>query len=398
MFENKPLAEIEEADLQELIATQKQEGKTIDYKLGSVGGTDADKKKFLADVSSFANALGGHLIFGVEEENGIPINLCGIELSDPDREIGRLENIVRDGIEPRIPGIEMRAVPLASEGTYALVIRIAQSWQSPHMVSFKGGSRFHSRNSAGKYQLDVSEIRTAFILSETVADRIRDFRADRLSKIIAGDTPFEVKHGPQAVLHLVPLSAFRLGTSLDLETFLRRYNEIEWHKRFNDPRLMNRRNFDGLLYYLPLQASIVDWYVQIFRNGCVEYVQHIGEVSESGEQCMLSLVFEQKFVLMFKQLLPLQQFFGSEPPIFAMLSLFGVRGLTTVLNYGYTSRRRDPPRLIDRDQLIIPEQILDTLECDATQALKPLFDRVWNAAGWPGSPHYDENGNWASRG
>jgi len=31
------------------------------------------------------------------------------------------------------------------------------------------------------------------------------------------------------------------------------------------------------------------------------------------------------------------------------------------------------------------------------QLLKPLFDAVWNAAGWPGSQNYDQNGQWVGR-
>ena len=35
-------------------------------------GSDQEKEEFLADVSSFANTMGGDLIYGIEEENGIP--------------------------------------------------------------------------------------------------------------------------------------------------------------------------------------------------------------------------------------------------------------------------------------------------------------------------------------
>lgn len=64
---------------------------------------------------------------------------------------------------PRIPGISMRAVPLKGK-RFVIVIRIPKSWASPHMIT-KGSSKFYSRNSAGKYPLDVFEIRTAFNVS-----------------------------------------------------------------------------------------------------------------------------------------------------------------------------------------------------------------------------------------
>jgi len=39
----------------------------LDYKRDVPGESDQDKKEFLADISSFANATGGDLIYGVDE-------------------------------------------------------------------------------------------------------------------------------------------------------------------------------------------------------------------------------------------------------------------------------------------------------------------------------------------
>ena len=61
---NKPLDQIEERDLQELLAGQVSEHKTLEYKLALPGNSDSERKEFLADVSSFANAAGGDLIYG----------------------------------------------------------------------------------------------------------------------------------------------------------------------------------------------------------------------------------------------------------------------------------------------------------------------------------------------
>lgn len=51
-----PLDKITEADLQALIETGARESLHIDYKRQTYGGSDADKKEFLADICSFANA------------------------------------------------------------------------------------------------------------------------------------------------------------------------------------------------------------------------------------------------------------------------------------------------------------------------------------------------------
>jgi predicted HTH transcriptional regulator len=68
MPSNPPLDLIDETILQTLVSNKVAEGKKIEYKQALPGNSDSEKKEFLADVSSFANAIGGDLIFGVEEE------------------------------------------------------------------------------------------------------------------------------------------------------------------------------------------------------------------------------------------------------------------------------------------------------------------------------------------
>jgi predicted HTH transcriptional regulator len=61
----------------------------------------------LYDVSSFANAAGGDLIFGVADERdangkstGRPEAANGIAIGNMSDTIMRLDNLVRDGIKP----------------------------------------------------------------------------------------------------------------------------------------------------------------------------------------------------------------------------------------------------------------------------------------------------------
>ncbi|MDP2362499.1 MAG: ATP-binding protein, partial [Ignavibacteria bacterium] len=142
----KSLNNIVESDLLELINNSIPESKTIDYKKEIIGDTRDDKKEFLADVSSFANAIGGFIVFGMNEEKGVATELIGLNNIDPDAEILRLENIIRDGIEPRIFGISIKSLKL-SNSNYSIIIYIPNSWAKPHVVNFSKHWRFYSRNS-----------------------------------------------------------------------------------------------------------------------------------------------------------------------------------------------------------------------------------------------------------
>ena len=77
------------------------------------------------DVSAFANSAGGRLIYGIVEANNLPISIDGG--ADP-ASITRewIENTIISKIQPRIPGIVIKPIRLATGGN-AYVIDIAQA-------------------------------------------------------------------------------------------------------------------------------------------------------------------------------------------------------------------------------------------------------------------------------
>jgi predicted HTH transcriptional regulator len=92
LLDRKPLDAIVESDLLALINDRVEEQKAIEYKHELPSNKSDDKREFLADVSSLANSAGGHLIFGMREDAGLPVELCGIDLPDTDQVILRLDN------------------------------------------------------------------------------------------------------------------------------------------------------------------------------------------------------------------------------------------------------------------------------------------------------------------
>jgi predicted HTH transcriptional regulator len=99
---HKTLSRITEQDLLALISDKEPEGKTLDYKEMSVGRTDRERKEFLYDISSFANAGGGHLLFGMSEVGGEPKDLLGLSGIDADQELLRMEQMARDELDLRL--------------------------------------------------------------------------------------------------------------------------------------------------------------------------------------------------------------------------------------------------------------------------------------------------------
>lgn len=380
-LQHKPVAAINEDDLQALIDDKETEGKTIDYKRALPGKKDDDRKEFLYDISSLADAAGGYLVFGMEESKGLPTKLAGLSDIDPDQEITRLEQMARDGIRPPIIALQTVAVRLKT-GAVAIVLHVPKSWNPPHQVTYQKSFRFYGRDSNGKYHLDVDELRSIFSLSQGVAERVRLFRIERAAKIASNELPLQLAKGARMVTHLLPLSAFTGNPAVNV------------HQFGTDPRVLvniiggfniNRFNVDGFV------AASEEAYVQIFRSGCVEAVQVFpsGHYLE-GIPRLPALGFERKVLAHIRGGKQVLRLLTVEPPIVMMLSFLGVKGWRMGLPPGYSSSARD---VFDRDPLFISETLLHTFDKTDVVDAKPLLDGAWNAAGWPGSIYYDEQAN-----
>jgi hypothetical protein len=388
----KPLGHVEKVDIDSLVTNEVREGRTLEYKEALPTNSDDDKREFLADVSSFANASGGDLLYGVTEKRdtggkttGIAESASGLAGVNADQEVRRLDSMIRDGIQPRIAGVHIRAVEGFSSGP-VLLVRIQKSYAAPHMVTFKNLSRFFSRNSGGKYQLDVGEIRSAFALSETLPERIRRFRDERLARILAGETPVPVQDGAKVVLHLLPLSSLDPTSQLDVEQVAAQAMKLAplyssgWDKRFN---------FDGYLTHNTDSASkVCHSYVQFFRSGAIEAVDSRILINGDGGKSFPARPVEDELMTALKEYLPAYKALGVEPPVVVMVSLLGVRGY-----YISAGQFRDARGDFDRDVLLLPDLLIEDLSVSVELLLKPAFDAMWQASGWRRCFNYDEKGS-----
>ncbi|MBW4598014.1 MAG: ATP-binding protein [Brasilonema angustatum HA4187-MV1] len=389
---NKQFDLIGKSDIESLISNGVPETRTLEYKEKLSGNSDEDKKEFLADISSFANASGGDIVYGIQEQRssdnkttGIPEAANGVGAINSDTEIRRLENMIRDCIAPRIVGLQTKAIDGFADGS-VIVIRVPQSWNSPHMVTFKNHSRFYSRNSAGKYPLDVTEIRSAFIVSESLTERIRQFRTERIAKIIADETPVQLEHNSKIVLHLLPIGCFTSGTSIDVNLTANNPSNLQPISSYG---YNQRYNFDGIVKYFSIHPPISSSYTQLFRNGVIEAVDARILTPINEKKCIPSVDYEKKLINSLQQYLQLQKNLEVNPPIFIMLSLLGVKGYTMAVNTLFPYEENS----IDRDILIIPEIVVEDYAAESSEILRPAFDAVWQACGWDSSINYN-NGNW----
>jgi hypothetical protein len=208
---------------------------------------------------------------------------------------------------------------------------------------------------------------------------LADFRSGRLKVISSDSNPIPLQEGAKIVLHLVPKAALDGSVSVDLSSSERPLLPLfsggsNW-----------RFNFDGRLTYSNGKPEVQS-YVQLFHTGVVE----AGAVfSERNDRKMIpSTALESHLIDATASYLKEQARLGVKPPVAMLLSLVGVKGYELAVGLDLD------PYPFDRDTLLMPEVLLDSFDCQVGREMKPLFDRVWNAAGLPKCLHYNQEGDW----
>lgn len=395
---NKSINQITIDDFKDLIEHSVPESRTLEYKSEMKIQKGDDRKEFLADVSSFANSIGGDLIFGIaENENHEPETLCGIDCEDSDELIRKIESLIRDSIAPRISGIDIREYNL-TVGKIVLLLRIKQSYLAPHRVVYQGHDKFYSRSSKGKYPMDVNDLRVAFNMAQTVSDKVEVFVSKRCAILAENQYDTFEPDCPLFVMHVIPLSSFSYNNARSIsqikDAIIRSGSGV-----FNSS-YRQTYNADGVFQYANRNCnSSTKNYAcaQYFRNGIIEAVtanffNPSFEPRVSPPAGKIKKIYDKELVQNvidslnnYRRYLKMLDI---SAPIVLSVSMINVFEFTIINSWA------DVMGKIDRQMLRFPIEMLNS-ETDKTEAiLKPIFDDIWNACGYERCSAYDENGNY----
>ena len=355
---------------------------------------DKAKKNLSVEVASFANASGGDIVFGMDEASGKASGLVSLHGFDADQVELQFRQIFGAQIEPAVPGLRFCAVSIAPEES-VLVLRISQSWARPHILLGEI-PQFPVRDGNRRRPLKIGELRDLFGGGALIAQRMKQFRADRIASLVADDGPARLASRTLMVLHVMPQSAFDSAQSIDLSYVLKN-DLLMWPMHATG--LSKKLNFDGVLSYFPgiylsgRQSEPVSSYVQIFRNGCMEAVTT--EIfHDDNNQKLFYHSYEEKVEEAVFNHLKLLEGLGIEPPIFVSLAMLGAEDYSIALFDQFNAIRPSAP--IGRDVLIIPEVPIYAFADTYHDILQEPFNRIWQTCGRLSSINY-ENGHWSGK-
>ena len=366
---------IKKSDLQALIDNQVFENRELEYKDYSfVGGKLPDKQrdKFMKEIAAFANTNGGTIIIGMQEdENRLPTKLsgAGMGLGDFDGWLSSFKQMVLSRIRPHLHGIECVPVVL-EDNNIAIVISIPKSYARPH--SFWDGNKdeFFMRHVNGIMYMDIDDLRKEFLYTSGLQDKIKEFKRERISLILANECVGDLGNLAKLVIHIIPEWSFELGNIVDLKQL---YMNSSVHP-LSGSSWNYRYNADGycifgasrLLHYIPT-------YTQFFHNGIIEATE-VRSISGYREKEVYDWsALQGQLMRVITDYGSLLEMMDVPKPWHISASLLNAKGYVT-------STCWDMSAPIERDIVNSLEGIC-TEDSPMQDALKVVFDSLSNAFG-----------------
>lgn len=377
--------------IDQLVAERAEEGPHIDFKRELPAAWDQSARhEFLADVTAFANSGGGDLVYGIDEDGEAHASrIVPQVIENIDQVVRRLLDFLLNLAEPRIPGVQVHAVVVTVEGQegHVLVVRVPQSWAGPHRV--KTNQHFYIRDGLRKRPLDVPEIGSLFARNENQARRVRDFRTERLGKILTGEVPHQLLDAPILVVHLIPTQAAQGLVQIDPVPYMieRRLPVLG-----ETTSGMARLNIDGALV---VRGETINGqtkgYSQFFRNGFFEATYVLESQLEPGFKNLPSKAYEDYLIALLGSFRSELDRLGINYECAVMLSLLRANEVKLGINIDIWSTPSGHHNYFDRKVVVLPD-VLVPAQSSPPIGLKPVFDLMWQAAGFPRSQNYNAEG------
>lgn len=389
----KPIQDVSEADLLDLISAGREEGTQIDFKRDLPKEDYEGRKDFFSDICAFANTSGGDLVYGMLEKDGSAAEIVAQVLpASVDGYVLKLQSSIRDRIDPMVQGVVIKSV-LLEAGGHALVIRVPRSFTGMHR--YKSDGHFYVRKTRSNAQLDVPGVisRVADYLGRE--DRVKAFFARRYADILSNEHSISLGPGPKLVVHIVPARDFLDGAEIDIDAATK------------DPRIpllsgsgshSLRNTYDGRAYY-DAREGAAHAFTLFMRSGVVEACTDlIPSVSEDKVK-KVSLGYVEEAVLKFLATFQAANFadLTTSWPFLVRVALLGTNGLPFESGMRIDTLHRSCSLPVKQPSpvLVLPEALIEGLEVDVVNLMHPPFLRMWQAWGYTKSYGYaQKDGKW----
>jgi len=109
----KNLEDLRADDLHALVEGGIAESANLEFKAEIPESAGGGSVKILREITALANTNGGDLLFGVAEQDSVAAQVVGLAGAGVGAQIQRIENLLREGVDPALRGVRFKPVEKA---------------------------------------------------------------------------------------------------------------------------------------------------------------------------------------------------------------------------------------------------------------------------------------------
>lgn len=355
------------------------------------------RTEFLKDVSSFANAEGGLILYGVSErrddeggKTGEIDEILGCSISNIDDQMQKMTSLLRDGVDPPLsPLVNIEQLKI-EEGKSVILVRIQKSFVAPHMVIHNKDYRCYSRANTQKEKMTMTQIRELVLGAEKRIEEIRQWIMHRWNN-------HPITSEKRWMLHYVPLRKGELLLPFAHESakdILDRFRIPSVDGYASDAQ--TRFCFEGLRRLL---VNSPEEQTTIYRNGVIEWTGGQYAIGEKDGRFQ-SWGVERACCKAIDDLVKISQDDLISIPGILSFNLSGVKDLSLVpgdqnnweMNREYYEELGGYKHQISRSHIgPIEVEVLDA-RLNTEHLLKSILDVLWNCGNHPECPYFENGG------
>jgi hypothetical protein len=371
-------------DFASLVLDGTPESLTLEFKRDLPSDEETDKSRFVRQVTAMANALGGLIVFGIDEirvgtkHTGRAGTVIGVDPSLRDESLRRLDMLIRDRTDPPLSQCLVRDFDLPT-GETVIAVGIPKSAAGPHAAVGGRSGTYWRRSPSGIYAVPAAELRRMFLQRGQWHEELELFRRERIHRAMnRADIPTPRLQG-STFLHILPL-----GRLTEWINIVSHAGELMREDRLPHQGFSGTPNADGYLLsdaFGSDRLTRVQWLrcggVELHTNVYHTYMERGGESLHYFE----ATNFGMEVIRMAQQAIAFMSGpLSVDPPYAVMLSLRDLRGARFNMN-GWQQHAL-PWGQFEDDELLLPPLILDDTPASCRDAVMPLLDVVWQAAGY----------------
>lgn len=235
----------------------------------------------------------------------------------------------------------------------------------------------------------MDELRLLFGQHGDAMRRALDLRDQLIEEIIGGRRGKLLAVDGRLIAHLIPMASVMSNFSVDLEAVM---HNSRMFRPIGSEGDTPRFNLHGFIYD---RGGIENrGYTQVFRNGVVEATKSKIVNRSDNFTRIAGMAFERLLIERLPTYLGALKSLGVPAPLVLFLTIEGAKGATYKVSNSPFEDEPGPP--LDTDLVRLPDCYISDYgtDVDFHRALRPAFDCLWNAAGYPKARTFDQTGQW----